>query len=186
MTASAIFCPRCRAPVPQDRFDRPALAPCVVCGAPLGITTFPALAVEEAPGRTDDGVAMDDEATCFYHARKRAAVACDNCGRFLCTLCDIQLGDRHLCPACVASADEQKRLSEMDTRRTLYDSLALTLALTPAIVTPLIALYLAFRHWSTPMGLTPRGPARWIAAVAIALAQIALWVWVFTVAAGLS
>ena len=42
--------------------------------------------------------ALDGEASCYFHAHKRAAVPCDGCGRFLCSLCDLNFfSDEGVC-----------------------------------------------------------------------------------------
>ena len=68
-----------------------------------------------------------DQASCFYHPNKKASVPCDNCGRFLCALCDVDFGGRRLCPACIEAGSGTESETTLDTRRILYDKLALFL-----------------------------------------------------------
>ena len=49
------------------------------------------------PGRSGERILVEGEAACFYHAEKRATVACSACGRFLCALCDLDFSDHHFC-----------------------------------------------------------------------------------------
>lgn len=124
---------------------------------------------------------MDDQASCFYHSQKRAVIPCDHCGRFLCALCDVEFGGRHLCPACLETGKKKGRIVNLDRHRVLYDSVALKIAVFPMItvwftlVTAPIALYLAIRHWKSPTSLVRRTKIRFIFAVALAGLQILAW-----------
>ena len=123
----------------------------------------------------------EGEASCFYHPNKKAVLPCEACGRFLCALCDVELNGQHLCPACLASGQKKGKLSNLDNRRVLYDSLALTLALLPLLVWPFTlitapaALFIAIRYWRAPGSLVQRTKIRLILAMFFALAQMAGW-----------
>jgi len=136
---------------------------------------FPALLTGGQAGRTGERLLSDDQASCFYHPGKKAAVVCDRCGRFLCELCDIEMGAGHLCPACVAAGATSGSDTELDIRRTYYDRLALRLAIYPTLVTPLIALYLTARHGRTRNEIVPRGQGTWTATILIAATQLVAW-----------
>ena len=102
---------------------------------------------------------MSEEAGCFYHPDKKACVACDQCGRFLCSLCDLPLEDQHLCPHCLEVGKDKKILKVLDTRRTLYGDMILSLSILPLLMWPLTfltapaALFLAFLHRHKPSGM---------------------------------
>lgn len=82
-----------------------------------------------------------EAAACFFHARKRAAVPCDRCGRFLCRLCDLGFGDgRHLCPECLRAGWRDGQMPELVNGRPVRDRLALVLAVVGAPFTPLLLL----------------------------------------------
>jgi hypothetical protein len=186
-----IACPSCNVPLPSESVDTPTCVPCPICGKGVRIVTFPAMRVGYVAGRSAEAVQADGEASCFYHAGKRAAVACDGCGRFLCSLCDVEVGSRHLCPSCVEAAMSPARAKEgragpggaaADQRRFLYDSLAVALAVWPVILawpfTILTApgvLYIAARYWGAPGGMFRRTKARLCVAAALAAAQLAGW-----------
>src|SRR5438874_13754528 len=76
---------------------------------------------------------MEGEAGCFYHPQKRAIIPCAACGRFLCALCDVELNDEHLCPVCLETGRKKGKLTQLETKRTLYDSSALILSVLPII-----------------------------------------------------
>ena len=163
-TSPVVYCTKCRTSLPAALFNRPRLAPCPICRAQIMVTAFPALLSGPALGKSGEILLNENEASCFYHPGKKAVVPCDQCGRFLCALCDVQMGAQHLCPGCIDPGDGRTKFTNLDTRRALYDSLA---------------LYLAIRYWSVPTSLFRKTRAVWVFAVAIALVQIAFWSWVF-------
>jgi len=182
-----IACPNCGAALPDERVDQPRLGRCEICGRAVRVVTFPLLRVGYVPGRAGESLQADGEASCFYHPHKRAAVPCDACGRFLCSLCDVELGRRHLCPACVEAelcgprAPDAAPSSGVPGRRFLYDSLALTLAVWPLLIWPTtlvtapMAVFVALRHWRSAGGVIARTKARMTAALALAGVQLAGW-----------
>ena len=134
-----------------------------------------------------------DESLCFFHPGSAAEKACDHCGRFLCAICATPWLGGLLCPECITTAVAKGKESFADpkqdegadslpTRRVLYDTLALQLALVPMLIiyftlfTAPIALYIALRYWNRPRSLIPRTRVRAVFAILIASAQIIAWV----------
>jgi hypothetical protein len=74
--------------------------------------------------------ALSDQATCFFHPDKAFQACCQRCGRFVCALCDLQLGAEHVCPACFergrADSGAEAGKAEWRYRDVLYDSIAVT------------------------------------------------------------
>ena len=95
--------------------------------------------------------------------------------------CDVELGDRHLCPACLESGKGTGKITGLQTDRTLYDNIALALAVYPLLifwltfVTAPVALYMALRYWNAPSSLVPRTKLRLVLALGLAGLQIAGW-----------
>lgn len=173
---------------------------CPFCSAHFELTPFPALGRGLAAGIAAEALLAGSEAGCFTHPDKRAVVACDRCGRFLCGLCEVEIGERHYCPACLSAGRAERGdrsrggdrgLPQLDAERLSWDRLALALAIYPAlliwvpIVTAPMVIVLVYRHWRTPVSLVRRGRARFAVAGVLAvleLAGLAMLV-VFTVAA---
>ena len=139
---------------------------------------------EAAAGSTGDKVILDNEASCFYHPRKKAVVPCDSCGRFLCALCDVELHNQHLCPNCLESGKKKGKLKHLDNQRTLYDNIALRLAVYPivlvffwffTVITAPIAIVVSIRYWNAPSSLLPRTKVRFIVTIFLAGIQIVGW-----------
>jgi hypothetical protein len=128
---------------------------------------------------------LAEGASCFFHPQKKAAGVCNYCGRFLCHVCDVEMNGEHLCSLCIEEGQNKKRIKSLETRRTLYDDIALGLALIPlllfyfTIITAPIALYLSFRHWKSPSSILPRTKIRFIFAILIAVLELAGWGFLF-------
>jgi hypothetical protein len=176
-----VQCPKCSAWLLEGIFNQPELTPCPACGVPLQVEIFPALFRKIAPGQSGETVIVEGESGCFYHPQKKAVLPCDGCGRFLCALCDCQLNGQHFCPACLETGKTRGRIKSLDNQRTLYDSIALSLAVYPllifyfTVITAPMALFVAIRYWKSPPSLVHRGKIRFVVAVILALLQIAGW-----------
>jgi len=147
---------------------------------PIRIDVFPAFTRGLGPGKAGETL-TDDQASCFYHAQKKAVIPCDHCGRFLCALCDVEWGGKHLCPACLEAGKKKGKIVSLERHRLLYDSTALKIAVLPVItiwftlVSAPIALYLAIRYWNSPMSLVRRTKIRFVLAMVISSLQILGW-----------
>ena len=162
---NAITCNRCQASLASESFNTPEMISCPSCGVALKIEVFPAFFKASISGKIGEVLLGEHEASCFYHQEKKAVVPCDSCGRFLCALCDIELNDHHLCPACLETDTKRGRLEHLDTHRVLYDAIALRLSIYPmllfflwffSIITAPISLVIAIRYWNAPSSVTPR------------------------------
>jgi hypothetical protein len=177
-----IACPKCRAWLLDDVFDRQEMAPCPSCGTPLQIEAFPALFRAIDLGQSAEPVMLEGESSCFFHPQKKAVVPCAGCGRFLCALCDCQLDGQHLCPTCLDTGISKGKITSLDKQRTRYDTIALGLALIPilifyfTLITAPMALFVAIRYWKAPRSLVRRNSIRFILAIIIASCEIGGWV----------
>lgn len=181
--APFIQCIKCNAILSGEAFNTSGLSRCPSCGVLIGVDAFPALFREKVPGSSGETLLVDGEASCFYHPRKRAVIPCSICGRFLCALCDVELGGQHLCPVCLETGKRKCELKNLENRRTLYDSIALLLAVVPmlfiwpTIVTAPMALFLTFRYWNASTSIIPRTKVRFVIALTLAGFQIIGWTW---------
>jgi hypothetical protein len=180
-----VQCPKCRAWLLEGIFNLPELSPCPACGVPLQVEIFPALFRKINPGQGGETVMVEGESSCFYHPQKKAVLPCDGCGRFMCALCDCHLNGRHFCPVCLETGKTKGRIKSLDNQRTLYDGIALSLAIYPllifyfTLITAPMALFVAIRHWKSPPSLVRRSKIRFVVAIIVALLQIAGWVILF-------
>jgi hypothetical protein len=177
-----LACGRCRTTLPWQTFNTPSLTLCPSCGAGLYAAVFPAYTRGREQSAGGSRLLGEDEAGCFYHPAKRAVMACEACGRFLCSLCHFDLAGQHLCPACVEAGRKRGKLETIARQRTLYDEAALAMAVLPllmwpaTVITAPLTLFFVARFWKAPGSLLPRTKARFVAAAAFALLEIAAWV----------
>ncbi len=97
---------------------------CPYCEKRLHIYVWPVVRQN-----TEAATALSDQATCFFHPDRAFHACCQRCGRFVCALCDLQLGAEHVCPACFergrADSGAEAGQAEWRHRDVLYDSIAL-------------------------------------------------------------
>ncbi len=128
---------------------------------------------------------VEGEASCFYHPTKKAILPCESCGRFLCAICDVELNGQHICPSCLESGKKKGKLQQLENRRTRYDSIALAVAVFPAIMAwpsllgAPIALYISIRYWKAPLSIVRRSRWRFVVAIILAIAEIGIWTAIF-------
>ena len=102
----------------------------------------------------------------------------------MCALCDCELNGEHFCPACLESGKTKGKIKSLENRRTLYDTIALSLAILPivlivfwflTIITAPMALFMAIRYWNAPRSIVHRTKIRYVLAMIFATLQIAGW-----------
>ena len=181
MSPLRLLCPKCQAPLTESLFNRVELTPCTGCAAPLQVEIFPALFRRVASGRHGESLVIDGESSCFYHPQKKAVLPCQGCGRFLCALCDCELRGQHFCPACLEVGRKKGKIKSLENERTLYDSIALSLAILPllifyfTVITAPMALFVAFRYWNAPRSIVHRTKIRYVLAICFSVLQILGW-----------
>lgn len=182
MARSTVSCTKCRAPLLLSDSGEAAAVRCAQCQAVSQVYCFPALYEGLSSGLPAQDASFTDTASCFYHAHKTAVVPCDHCGRFLCDLCTIDLPEQRLCPGCLEISQKKHTLERFENHRTLYDNIALALALYPALllwptlVTAPLTMFFAAWHWRSPTSIVPRTRVRLVLAIGIAVLQIGGWI----------
>ena len=148
---------------------------CPSCAHRLQICLWPVVRQN-----TNAATALSDQATCFFHPDKAFQACCQRCGRFVCALCDLQLGKEHVCPTCFergrAESGTNAGLAEWRHRDVLYDSIASTVGwgwilFWPAIIAALPAvIFLHVKYRKAPQSyLIPRSGWRfWSAYIGLA------------------
>ena len=96
----------------------------------------------------------------------------------------MELHGQHLCPSCVEAGRRKGTLTTLESRRVLWDSIALSVAVLPvatlafwwaSCVTAPAAIVLAIIGWRKPPSLAPRSKFRFIAAIAFSVLVLAGW-----------
>jgi len=117
-----IKCPHCRA-VPPWPSLQDAQVQCVSCRKVLYINIFPALLKTLRKGQLAETAVVAEDARCYFHDEHVAVQACGQCGVFMCSLCDLEVDNRHLCPRCF-NQDEDLHNAYIG-KAVLYDSMLL-------------------------------------------------------------
>lgn len=190
MNSGSVLCPGCRLPLPAAAFSTANLTACPACQRRILVEVFPAVFRTLTAANPAEPVLEEGVSSCFYHDQKKAVVPCDSCGRFLCSLCDVDFNGRHLCPNCLQTGQTKGKIVTLETQRILWDSAALSLTLLPLVAWPMtlltapLAFGCAIYSFFRPSSLVPRTRFRAYAAILLSLAQIAGWVLIFTGASG--
>lgn len=168
-------------PLSKWEFQAGGTATCPACGAANTVCAFPAMLAAAGAARAE--AALEGEAACFDHPAKRATAACSQCGRYVCALCAVELGAEVWCPNCVASRAGRARAANLETSRTLWDSVAFTLPLASLAVWPVTilaapaAIAIGIVKWNRPLSLVRRTRWRLAAGIALGAAETAGWAW---------
>jgi hypothetical protein len=178
----AVCCSACQTSIPLESWNGFEPLPCPGCGTPVQAVVFPAI-TRSIVSPVPEPVTGEGEASCYYHAGNRAKAACEDCGRFLCSVCDLDAGPRHLCPACFTTRMRSGQSPEFVQSVRLYDSIALTVALLPNVVVVLIMMTLltapgvigfTLWNWKKPTSVTPRNKWRFVVAIVVAALDIVI------------
>ena len=176
-----VRCAACRWPIEVHAWNNHQGAHCKNCAQLVYSYVFPAINRANNTG-VAEAIKEDNEASCFYHPESRAVLPCDECGRFLCQVCECAVEDRHLCPSCLNTAAKHKTIATFDNCRINYDSIALAAALLPISVfwpVTLISgpgvIYYSIKHWKSPRGIMRRSKVRFVLAMLVGLIQTVGW-----------
>ena len=170
-TPGIVACPSCGADLTP--METPSgWQSCLYCEKRLQIRVWPVVRQNISAV-----AAFSDQATCFFHPDKAFQACCQRCGRFMCALCDLQLGAEHVCPTCFerghADSGAEASKAEWRHRDVLYDSIAVTIGWCWILLWPLIfaaipaAIVLHVKFRKAPRSyLIPRSGWRFWAAYA--------------------
>lgn len=155
---------------------------CPSCKTKLQIDCFPALLKPKQAKATDIYLDEKSNASCYYHPDKKAIVPCSSCGRFICSLCDIEFEGQHICPQCFQKGRTRKKLKNLEKTRFLYDCFAMDLSVISvlifyfSIITSPIVIYIVFRHWNSPRSIIHTSRIRFVIGISVALIQLVIWI----------
>lgn len=115
-------CPHCSVALTKDRVQSGTIL-CPFCSRPFVATAF------DPPERKPRAVAVvesfpEGANACANHPGNAAITSCQRCGLFVCSLCDMNLGDGSLCPSCFDRVHAEGALRGAATRSLDYGSMA--------------------------------------------------------------
>jgi hypothetical protein len=183
----AIRCTGCGFPLSNDILETGnathEFSSCRFCGSEVMALVFPSMFTPPSVPTAAEMAAGVGDATCFYHASKRAVAPCGQCGRFLCALCRVELSGAVWCPECIEAGRTRKRVVNLENQRLLYDSMALAMATWPSLLfyvtifTAPAAFFFSIFYWKRPTSIVRRHPKfRLVLAMIISVVQMAFWV----------
>ncbi|MGA1844249.1 MAG: hypothetical protein ACMUIS_06770 [bacterium] len=181
-----ITCPRCSSPLSPQIFAAPSDASCPHCGLVMTGRLYPRFFKTKDMQETAADVTAGSESSCYYHPEKLAVSLCSECGRFLCSLCELDIQNRIVCPTCLEKLDQEKRVSTFTNEVTFRDAIALNVAVVLTFFWPIyfvtapFTLFYIWRHFKEPKQyIIPRKRWRFYLAGLIAGAQLAVWAILF-------
>ncbi|MEJ2368375.1 MAG: hypothetical protein P8Z49_08505 [Acidobacteriota bacterium] len=178
-----VVCPVCG----KSFFDERAPAPvegeleCPGCTREFRLETFPAFYRDPLNSEQAESLHSRDEASCYFHPSSRAAAVCEECGRFVCSLCDMPIGTRHYCPSCLAAGTGNQEEETLADQHVLYDNIAIFMAVAPLVtcwltlISAPVTLLATVFWWRRPLSIVPRSKGRYVTAAGIALAELVAW-----------
>ncbi len=176
-----IACSRCSVRVTPPPTLGQVAFPCPSCGSPFDAWLFPA-SLHPMAQATPSEQALDGEATCYNHVTRKAVLVCESCGRFLCSLCDLETNQRHYCPSCFEARQSAGRLGQLPTQLLRYDRIVLALSLFsallccwPSFLTAPAVFFMAFRYWNAPGSESAGARVGIVSSVVLSLLQLGWW-----------
>jgi len=188
-----LTCPHCSESLPIDLFVAGQAGRCPACNSQVEAYIFPEFH-KDSSIPPEIRLAPEHEAACYFHSRYRAVNPCDNCGRFLCEICTINVGSRQLCAECLSQLRKQRNEAGLVHHSALFDNVALFLVTAPVItvffcfltiLSAPVSLFLSVYYWSRQWNLLPRSHFRFVLAILLSLLLIAFWVFlIYYIATG--
>jgi hypothetical protein len=169
--AGALACTQCKGELPPGLVNLSGFVRCPHCKSEIMADVFPAILRAPEQGSVGETLVVDTHASCFYHEQKQAATVCGTCGRFICSLCDVEVEGQHLCPPCLENSHKQGKLKTLENRRTLHATIALHLCIGSVLffyisfITGPFALYWAIKHRNAPSSIVRNTKFTWGLAV---------------------
>lgn len=182
-----LSCPECKKKFNVSKEMSGTNVQCSACDTKLDVYLFPELFRNISSVNADNVSGLDQEASCFFHENKVASSHCSNCGRFICKLCEIEIGEECLCPSC-ASGDNRKKKKTLKNRTTLYDKIALYLTVYPlflvftvylTIITAPIGIFVSIKYWNRQESVIQRSNIRFIIALIFGTIEVIGWIALF-------
>ncbi len=181
----ALPCPKCKRVLESYSWHDASSGSCRRCETEFEFFPFPALSATRSIS-TPQAAELAADSVCFFHVENRAEAICEGCGRLLCPVCTVKFTGQKLCPSCIAGT-KSSDTSHTVRDRTLFDGIALALALLPLLMWPFtlitapVALGFVIFGWKKPCSLVRgRSRVRLVLAAVIAVLEIGAWVAGFT------
>ena len=174
-------CVNCKLDALEIDLNADSAVSCPHCNRTVAVHLFPALVQDRSGDQLESRPIIGNESSCYYHSNKTAEAICDGCGRFLCSLCEIEVPEGSSCASCIAKDLGSEQRAGKTNRFIRHDSTALMVAVLGipfffvSFITSTMSLYYVVRYWRTPLGYLPRSRWRFVVAGLISLGILSLW-----------
>lgn len=135
-----LTCRKCKTVIPWADCNHSMLIDCRKCRQGQRVEAFPALFSGPKKGQAAEALLSEDDASCFFHEKKKADAVCDGCGRFLCRLCSIELADMTTCSGCLETGRKSGKKLELMSRATRYDILSYMWSIAAAVLAVIVGM----------------------------------------------
>ena len=145
-------CENCQGLFPLETLFGDGPVSCPTCGKKLLLDIFPSILSSFRKGEKAETIMESAHSSCFHHPDKAAVVICEECGIYLCSLCDLEVEGRHLCSNCLKKSKEKLKSLKADS--VLYDDIVLSVAVIStlifyfAVVTAPFVLIYSIMKWN--------------------------------------
>ncbi len=111
---------------------------CHGCGKKNKIVIYDAILKELNQGEKICTITEEDDANCYKHQKNLAVKACDHCGAYICSLCDIEIHGEHICPDCF---NNQQKSQSNSKSNFMHAQLAFILSIAQVFIWYLIPIF---------------------------------------------
>lgn len=143
-TVTLSDCPSCGARLAPPAGSHQIEGRCGQCKTTLLVNIYPRAHTPGLEGSPATPRERDGESACFHHPDAVAVESCHQCGRFLCSVCDLPIDNKHYCSACLARAEEDGTDMLFVKSRERYDFAALQAFSLPIGLGVIAALFSLF------------------------------------------
>jgi hypothetical protein len=175
-----LSCPKCKFVFDADELSNLNYK-CLSCRLEMEIIPFPAL--YKSTNVYTRVLAEENSATCAFHKENQADAVCTHCGRLICSICKIPLGNKTVCPQCIDKSNTIQT-NESGTGSIAWDSLALILVCHPLLLffwfltffSALASITISIINWNKRINVVTTSKKKFLIAIILSIGWIAAWI----------
>lgn len=153
-----IDCQSCGYFIPLNKYVGKDAVNCPSCKKAIQIFIFPELFRPIVKGNSAESAIEGLDSSCFAHSDKKAKTICDECGSYICDLCEMPKEDKSICVKCFNKEVKVEEKSPFDRVYRRYSSIASQLLIFSvliwfvSILAAPIALFISLRFRNAEEG----------------------------------
>lgn len=172
-----VNCENCQAILPLGDLLGDAPVSCPNCGKKILVDLFPAVLSSFRKGEKAETIMESAHSSCLNHPDKAAVTICEECGAYLCSLCDLEVEGRHICPNCLKNSKE--KIKSLKTDAVLYDDIVLSVSVISFVLfyfailsAPFVIVYSIMKWNKVNVPYRRRSKLRFLIAISISILQL--------------